>query len=170
MPGMKRSLAGLIAIIAAVMVSACGGGSDTNAATGPHVDAGALESCLQKKKVETGPVGTDALLASYGQQATDEGGATFGVTRPLAQVIVFPDPVDIDDAKSELGDAQRAGGLRADGMHADTIGNVLIVYFVATTPETKAPIDSCLGGTGTPLPGFEVPYYATPTTATTGSQ
>jgi hypothetical protein len=166
---MKGSLAGLIAIAAAVAVSACGG-SDTETATGPHVDATALQSCLRKHKVEIGPVGSDALLASYGQRATDDGGASFIVVNPLSQVIVFPDAVDINEAKSALGDAEQAGGQRAGGMHADTLGNTLIVYFVATTPETVAPIESCLGGKGTPLPGFETPYYAPPPPAITGAQ
>jgi len=165
MPRMKGSLAGLIAIVAAVTVSACGGGGSdaTSTATGPHVDAAALRTCIDKAGIKTGPVPPDALLYSYGQQATGDGGATFIVTQPLSQLIVFPDPVDIDEAKSELGSAEQTGGLRADGMHADTLGNVLVVYFVGTTPETKAPIETCLGGKGTPVPGFEVPYYATRT-------
>ena len=171
MPRMKGSLAGLIAIAAAVIVSACGGGgSDNNTATGPRVDATALQSCLNKAGVKTGPVPPDALLASYGQQATGAGGATFVVTQPLSQIIVFPDPVDIDEAKSELGSAEQTGGLRADALHADTLGNALIVYFVGTTPETKAPIETCLGGKGTPVPGFEVPYHAAQPTPQTGLQ
>jgi hypothetical protein len=171
MPRMKGSLAGLIAIVAAVTLAACGGGSDSsNTATGPHVDATALQGCIKKAGIQTGPVPPDALLASYGQQATSDGGSTFIVTNPLAQVIVFSDPVDIDEAKSELGSAEQTGGLRADGLHADTLGNVLIIYFVGTTSQTKAPIESCLGGKGTPVPGFEVPYHAAQPTPETGLQ
>jgi hypothetical protein len=168
---MKGSLAGLIAIVAALSLSACGGGSDsTNTATGPHVDAGTLRSCLTQAGVKTGPVPPDALLYSYGQRAISAGGASFVVTVPASQVIVFPDPVDIDEAKSELGSAEQAGGLRANGLHADTLGNVLVVYFVGTTPATKASIESCLGGKGTPVPGFEVPYHPSESSAMTGLQ
>jgi len=172
MPGVRRALipASLAATIA---ISACGGGGNGTTsgqtAAGPHVSASAFESCLNKSGVKTGPPGSDAVLASYAQQAVDQGGATFVIVRPPSQVIAFSQNVDLDQAKSALGTAEQQGGLRADGMRAATFGNVLIAYFAATSTEETSVIERCLGGKPTPLPGFSEPYNAPSTTTTQGA-
>src|SRR5262249_48956829 len=141
MPCMRRALTPA-ALATALALSACGGGgngtSSTTAqtATGPHVSPGAFESCLNEHGIQTGPPGSDALLAAYGQQTTSQGGTTFIIVTPLSQAFVFPMGVDLAKAKSALATAEQEGGLRADNLHAQTAGNVLLVYFVGTTPQS----------------------------------
>jgi hypothetical protein len=170
MPPMRRLSLLATALATALYIAACGGGNGTTStqtATGPHVSPAAFESCLNKRGLKTGPPGSDALLASYGQQAVAQDGATFVIVSPATQVIAFSQNVDLAQAKSALGTAEQQGGVRADNLHAETSGNVLIIYFVATTPESTAVIHACLGGKATPLPGFEKPYSAPSTSSTT---
>jgi hypothetical protein len=158
------------ALATALALSACGGGgngtssSSAQTAAGPHVSPSAFASCLNKSGIKTGPPGSDAVLASYSQQAVDQGGATFVIVRPPSQVIAFSQNVDLDQAKSALGTAEQQGGLRADGLHAATFGNVLIAYFAAPSTEETSAIERCLGGKPTPLPGFSEPYNGPSTT------
>jgi hypothetical protein len=163
MPGVRRALIPA-ALAAALAISACGGGSSSDTAAGPHVSPAAFNACLNKRGVETGPPGSDAVLASYAQQAVAEGGATFVIVHPPSQVIAFSQNVDLEQAKSALGTAEQQGGLRADGLHAATFGNVLIAYFAATPPAATSAIERCLGGKATPLSGFSEPYNAPDTT------
>jgi len=175
MPGVRWALipASLAATLA---ISACGGGNGGSSSTtasqtaaGSHVSPSAFESCLNQHGLKTGPPGSDAVLASYAQQAVDQGGATFVIVRPPSQVIAFSQNVDLDQAKSALGTAEQQGGLRADALHAATFGNVLIAYFVATPTEATSAIERCLGGKPTPLAGFSEPYYAPSTTTAPGA-
>jgi hypothetical protein len=149
-----------------MLVAGCGGGDETTTAGGPHIEAKALEACLNKARVQTGPQQSDSVIAEYAQSAISDGAQSFVIVQPLAQAIVFPENVDLDEAKSQLTAAEQRGGARANGLQADTFGNVLVVYFVPAGADkaAKAPVQKCLGGTPEPLAGFEFPYLAPPTT------
>lgn len=159
--------AALLAVAAALVLALPGCGDDdedgngdtsTAAVAGDEiVDPDELLGCLRDAGLSIGEPGSDAVLAPYATEAVDRGGDTFVIENPIAQVIVFADPVDLGRAEEELGDAAARGGVRATGLQADVAGNVLVAYFVQQGAD-KDPVNECLGGEPEPVPGFEAPF------------
>jgi hypothetical protein len=164
-PGVRARLLLCLAPLALGVVAAgCGGDDETEptptVAEGEHVPAKTLLRCLQKAGLETGEPGTDAILGAYGEEAVAAGGDTFVVVDPISQIIVFPDPVDLEDAEDELRRVAERSGARALGLQGDAYGNVLMVYFNPNGAD-KTPVNECLGATAEAVPGFATPFQPT---------
>jgi hypothetical protein len=133
------------------------GTATDGAAQGEIVDATELRACLKDAGSDTGPAASDAVVASYAREATEAGGESFVIQEPIAQVIVFPDRVDLAEAEEELLGAAARNGIRANSMQADSYGNVVIVYF-ASGGADKTAVTDCLGAEADAVPGLELPY------------
>ena len=160
--GRARVGVGLAAIAVAGATVGCGGddGEETTTPTvaeGPLLSAKPLERCIKQAGVETGEAGKDAVLADYSDRAVAAGGDSFVVLGPPAQVIVFPEQVDLVEAEDELRAAANRNPMRADGLQADAYGNVLVTYFVPGGAD-KAVVNGCLGADARAVPGLEAPF------------
>jgi len=154
-----RFLPALAAVLVLALAAAgCGGDDDGGAETtagvaeGPTVSGAELRRCLEQAGLTTGPAAADALLADYAAEAED----SFVIEDPIAQVLVFDGPVDLERAEQRLRRASTRGGGRATGLQGDALGNVLVAYFVQGGAD-KTEVNGCLEGTPEPVPGFAAP-------------